>query len=563
MQAAGRRGRWHVFVAEIARDDGNVVTRYSFKVVYDGTQSWLAADGPHRNPPAEAMQFRINPHDRPPRWVRDQVFYQVFIDRFARGQPPEDRSGEMVYGSRTQPVKQLPWGAPLDPQHAATTFYGGDLAGIESRLDHLQRELGITALYLTPVFTSGSNHKYDCEDFDHVDPHLGGDAALASLCAALRGRGMRVMLDAVLNHTGTNHPWFNRWSQHPTIGAAQSADSPFRNWYAFDAKGEPLGWNGHASLPILDYRAEGLRQAIYEAPDSVVRRWLRPPYAIDGWRLDAVHMLGEGAGSANNAHYLRAFRVAIKETRADAYVLGEHFAEATRWLQGDQEDGAMNYYGFAQPLRSWLAGTDVAFHPHVMATADFERWIMHAIAGISWDNQLAQMNLLGSHDTPRLLTLLHGDAEKMKLAATLLFTWPGVPCIYYGDEIGMEGTSDPDCRRCFPWDRAAWNLPLYEHFRRLIKLRKTRAEWRDGAFALLGHGEDWFAFARYTADAASIVVANRGDSCDVALDLSKLPVTFVRWQTADGSASRGTGATLELRLPASSAELQLSSGPPV
>jgi len=421
-QPSGALYRWEAF---LPIDTGNTVTRYAFKVLFEKTQAWLAADGQHPHLPAEDLHFRLNPHEMPPAWVREQIFYQIFPDRFARGGTPRDRSQETIYGSRPFPLVQKNWGDPIDAENANNSFYGGDLDGIRQRLDYLQDELGVTALYLNPVFTAGSNHRYDTEDYYNVDPHLGGNGALISLSEALHKRGMRLVLDAVVNHTGTNHPWFNRWGSHETLGAAQSPASPFRSFYVFDENGQPVGWKGHASLPVLDFASPLVRAAVYSGPDAILRHWLRPPYSIDGWRLDVIHMLGEGSGAHNNPHYVRQFRRAIRTERDDAYVLGEHFAEATRWLQGEQEDGAMNYYGFAHPVRAWLARQDISCEPIGIGTREFERWLAHARATIPYDNQLAQLNLLGSHDTPRFLTLLGGDLRRTQVAVTLLFAYPG------------------------------------------------------------------------------------------------------------------------------------------
>jgi alpha-glucosidase len=538
MKRAGRSGALIRYEAVMPWDEGNVQTLYAFKLRHDGTLTWFAADGAHAFMPRETSQFRVG-RDVPPPWVRDQIFYQVFPDRFCRGNAPRNRSGEQVFGSRPRPVVQLDWGAPLDPAQASNTFYGGDLDGIASQLDYLQTEVGATALYLNPIFTAGSNHRYDTEDFYSVDPHLGGNAALERLTRALHARGMRLVLDAVVNHTGTNHPWFNRWNRHPTVGAAQSHESPWRGWYVFDRDGEPMGWKGHASLPVLDYSDPDVRAIVYERPDAILRHWLRPPYSIDGWRLDVIHMLGEGAGARNNATYVRAFRRAIKEENRDAYVLGEHFAEATRWLQGDQEDGAMNYYGFLQPVWAWLAGKDIARHPITLDGAQLENWLARARSAISYDHQLAQLNLLDSHDTARLLTLLAGDVARMKLALTLLYTYPGVPCVYYGDEVGMVGGPDPDCRRCFNWDRASWDVDLLAHVRALAHLRTSRVEWRTGAYLSLGAGENWIAYARFTASQATIVCVNRGEGTSFDLPVWRLPLAVPHWKTL-GVVARAT-----------------------
>lgn len=539
--------RWEVLMPW---DGGNPATLYAFKVLAGGRQHWLAADGRHSHVPPESLHFRV-PREAPPAWVRHQVFYQVFPDRFAIGdEAPRNRHGQTVYGSQPRPAQQLPWGAPLDPVHANTSFYGGDLDGLRQQLDHVQQRVGATAVYLNPVFTSGSNHRYDTEDYDNVDPHLGGNAALERLSGEMRRRGMRLMLDAVVNHTSTNHPWFNRWGLHAQVGAAQSPESPWRSWYAFNEHGQPMYWKGHDSLPVLDFANPALRAAVYDSDDAILKRWLRPPFSIDGWRLDVIHMVGEGAGAANNPHHVRGIRQAIKQEKPEAYVLGEHFSEATRWLQGDQEDGSMNYYGFAQPVWAWLAGEDVNGHAAELSTADFEAWLTRARAAIGYDTQLVQFNLLGSHDTPRWITRLRGNRTRARLGMTLLFAYPGVPCLYYGDEVGMPGGADPDCRRCMDWTGTSWDHELLAHVQALATLRRERAEWREGALQVLACGEHWIALARYTETAASIVCVNRGPAVDAVLPLAALPLDLPHWATPDGRPHRAQGGQLHVSLPA-------------
>jgi alpha-glucosidase len=552
MQPVGAVNGLTCFEAELPWDRGNETTHYAFKVIDGRRQRWLAADGVHPHPPPRELHFKVCRAHTPPAWVADQIVYQIFPDRFCQGDPSlAVATDEYVYGTGRMRVVRRPWGAPIDPATAATAFHGGDLIGIRHRLDYLAGELGVTALYLNPIFTSGSNHKYDTEDYGAVDPHLGGNAALAELAAALRARGIRLVLDAVVNHTGANHPWFDRFGRHGG-GAYGSADSPHRAWYVFERSetggGAPRGidaagyasWKGHASLPVLDFAEPAVRAEIYGDRDAVLRRWLRPPYAIDGWRFDVVHMLGEGPGAWNNAHHVRQMRRAVRDENRDGYVLGEHFGEATRWLQGEQEDGAMNYYGFAHPVRAWLAGHDLAGEPAELSAGELERWLTAARARVPYDNQLAQLNLIDSHDTTRMLTAVGGDPARMALAVTLLFTYPGVPCIYYGDEIGLEGGRDPDCRRCFDWDRAHWNAALHAHYRRLIGWRKARPELRHGAYQTLAAGGDALVFARYTDRSVALVAVNRGAAPAVLpVPLADLPLAVTRWDGADGAALSG------------------------
>ncbi len=534
MHPAGALDGLARFEAVLPWDGGNDTTHYGFKIVHGHRQTWLAADGTHAHTPPRELLFKVCRDHRPPAWVAEQIVYQIFPDRFCQGDASHAvQTDEYIHGTGRTRVVQQPWGAPIDPALAATAFYGGDLPGIRHQLDYLHTELGVTTLYLNPIFTSGSNHKYDTEDYDHVDRHLGGNPALAELSAAVHARGMRLVLDAVVNHTGANHPWFNRFGRHDTLGAYQSAESPWRTWYLFTAAHDYTGWKGHASLPVLDFANPQVRAAVYAAPGAILRRWMRPPYAIDGWRFDVIHMLGEGSGARNNSRYVREFRRALREENPEAYVLGEHFGEATRWLQGDQEDGAMSYYGFAMPLRAWLAARDVAGHPAELSTPDFERWLTAARARLPFENQLAQLNLLDSHDTSRFLTAVDGDLARMRLAVTLLFTYPGVPCIYYGDEIGLEGDDDPDCRRCFDWDRTRWNAALHDHYRRLIARRNQRAEWRHGAYQTLAVTDDALLFARYLERSVTLVAVNRGTApASLPLVLAALPVQPARWRDA-------------------------------
>ncbi|MDG2682931.1 alpha-amylase family glycosyl hydrolase, partial [Vibrio parahaemolyticus] len=252
-----------------------------------------------------------------------------------------------------------------------------------------------------------------------------------------------------------------------------------------------------------------VREYIYQGEASVIKHWLKPPYSVDGWRFDVIHMLGEGEGAKNNAHYVKAFRQATKSVNPNAYVLGEHFFEATQWLQGEQEDGAMNYYGFSHPVRAFIAHQDITYDPIDIDGFEFKAWLDEARAKVPFANQLSQLNQLDSHDTARFLTLVNGDEKKMKIALALLMTYVGAPCIYYGSEVGLEGSFDPDNRRCFPWhlvQGSHW-IHLYQQW---IEIRKQFKALQSGSMQWLYCDERAFAYARQLGEETIIVAVNIG-----------------------------------------------------
>ena len=553
MEAQGGVGRFRVYTAELLPNPADSLTVYTFKALWSDRQWWLDATGLSPRMPLRERFFRINLEESPPDWVPDQVFYQVFPERFRNGDPTiSPRAGAYVLREEG-PVRVKDWGEPIDPAKPNSEFYGGDLIGVRQSLDYLQ-DLGITALYLNPIFTSPSVHKYDTEDFEHVDPHLGGDHALADLRAAATGRGMRLILDAVFNHTSDTHPWFNRWGTHPEPGAYQCVNAPFRGAYTFHDAADPAsyhGWLGAKSLPVLDFGDPMVRRYFLDGVSAIARRWLRPPFSIDGWRIDVAPMLGEGSGARHNDRVLLSLRRAVKDESPRAYLLGEHFAEATRWLQGDLEDGAMNYYGFTFPVRAFLAGQDVNYHPIDLDAAGFDQWLTDARSRIPYANQLCQLNLLGSHDTTRFLTLVGNDCALMRLALVLLFTYPGVPCIYYGDEIGMTGRNDPYNRACFDWDQDHWDQALRGLVQNLAKLRRESPALRRGAYQTLLSAGDLFGFARFVGSEVVLLIVNRGTATQAGLlvQLNSLPCLPVNLSAVAGEAPWGlSGHTLSLDL---------------
>lgn len=520
MAQIGTTGELLLWEASFRPNRDRDVTHYVFKLLKDGQQYWLDARGVQKRIPPKEFHFKLNVNHQPPSWVQEQVFYQIFPDRFSASKSESDIRHAYAQYDSASVVKA--WGDAVGSHQntGAREFFGGDLKGVEQKLDYLE-QLGVTALYFNPIFSSPSNHKYDTTDYFTVDPMFGTNAQFAELCEKIRGKNMKIVLDAVFNHTSVHHPWFD--IQQKGEGAYGNPQSKFRDYYFFEGEtNHYIGWKGIGNLPVLNFENEQVRDYIYQSEASVIKHWLKPPYSVDGWRFDVIHMLGEGEGAKNNAHYVEAFRHATKSVNPNAYVLGEHFFEATQWLQGDQEDGAMNYYGFAHPVRAFIAQQDIMYEPINIDGLEFKAWLDEARAKIPFSNQLSQLNQLDSHDTARFITLVDGDKRKMNIALALLMTYVGTPCIYYGSEVGLEGGLDPDNRRCFPWneiENSAW-LSIYKQW---ISIRKQYKSLQSGSIQWLHCDTNVLAYARVLGSEAIVVVMNlSGDECSIDLPLWQL-----------------------------------------
>ena len=551
MERGETRGRLQYWYGEIPLNTDKPITHYCFKIMQNSRQWWLHGQGISPRVPGKEQHFKYNCIDQPPAWVKKQVFYQIFPDRFANGDPSISvNSDEYCLQGNKRPAIAKEWGEPVSEHgnNGPNEFYGGDLKGIHDKFDYLQ-ELGITALYLNPIFAALSNHKYDTINYRLIDPHLGTNAQFADMVADLHQRDMKIMLDAVFNHTSVNHPWFDMYQLNDgEAGAYSHPESKYRDYYQFDGNSNDyVGWNGIATLPKLNFSNPEVQDYIYSGEDAVIKHWLRPPYNIDGWRFDVIHMLGEGAGAGNNARYVRAFREAAKSENPDCYVLGEHFFEASSWLQGDQEDGAMNYYGFAHPIRAFFAQKDIAYHSCQIEAEELVDWLNEARCKIPWLNQLSQFNQLDSHDTMRFLTMLDNDTETMQLALLMLFTYVGTPCIYYGTEVALEGGQDPDNRRCFPWERTESEHPMFKYIKQLIGIRKNSKSLQEGSLQWLVAEHKQLAFARTLNNETNICLINNSlNAKAIEVPLWKLGIeeaqlkdqlTDDEWQVKGGTLS--------------------------
>lgn len=526
---------WRCYSALLPLHFASSRQNYSFKLLWPEGQCWLTPDGLSLCPPDRLRQYCLELPDPHPHWVADQIFYQIFPDRFAPGHGSHlVQEGEYLHQAKQTWVRRRAWDAPLESEASSSTFYGGDLDALTGKLDYLQ-QLGVTALYLNPIFSAPSVHKYDTTDYYQVDTHFGGNEALIRLRRATRERGMRLLLDGVFNHSGDTCHWFDRYGAENSQGACHNRDSAYRSWYSFDANGKAMEWKGNPSLLKLDYGSKGVVEAIYQGSASVVRHWLREPYAIDGWRLDVAHMLGESGTAKNNLHHLAGIYRAAREENPQAYLLGEHFGDARDWLQNGVEDGAMNYMGFALPLRAFLTGRDVAYHPIRLCARDTLIWMERYRAGLSHQQQLCQFNQLDSHDTARFFTLLGEDQASMQLALSWLFCYIGVPCLYYGDEIGLSGEDSPFCRAPFPWQSPQhWHHELLAHCRSLSTLRQRHIALRRGALLPLYADEESILFLRvYGEERLLVALTRRGEA---NLSLPQQPLLAGAWQPLLGEA---------------------------
>ncbi len=374
-----------------------------------------------------------------PEWVKTAVCYQIFPERFAVGKSEKDTA-----------YVNARWGEKPTPK----SYYGGDLIGIREHLDYLT-DLGINTLYMTPVFCSPSNHKYDITDYETVDPAFGGNAALKALISDAHSRGIKVILDGVFNHCSCHHPFF--------LDAQKNGrQSPYYDWFFWKPDGSYLTFGSVKAMPKLNTGNPNVIRYF----TNVALMWMRD-YGADGWRLDVSDEISH--------KFLRGFRDAVLAQNPEAIIIGEDWHRAVRYLNGDEYDGIMNY-GLTKACLDLLALETIgseAFRDRIVRL-----YHTYSIAA-NWK----MLNLLGSHDTDRFLTRVKGDAQRFRTAAAILFFYPGIPCVYYGDEIGIEGGYDPDCRRTFDWNEQNWDKQTRCLIRQLAKLKKEPALSR-GAFGI-------------------------------------------------------------------------------
>ncbi|UNK71608.1 glycoside hydrolase family 13 protein [Microbacterium sp. H1-D42] len=504
---------------------------YRFVLIHaDGAVEWLNQSGLHRGETLDSEDFALVANPAPPTWLHEAVMYQVFPDRFARSAAADQHP---------TPDWAIPaqWDDAVDPVNPARSqqFYGGDIPGIIERLDHLV-SLGVNLLYLTPVFPAASNHRYDASSFDAVDPLLGGDDAYIRLIAEAHVRGIRVIGDLTSNHSGDSHEWFQAALGNP--GAETSG------FYYFTDDGNTTyeSWLGVPTLPKFDWASAELRERFVSGEDSIVAKWLKPPYGIDGWRIDVANMTGRLGSIDLNAEVRGLFRETMLRINPDAILLGESTNDAATDLQGDGWHGAMTYPSFTRPVWGWLSEPTGA--PYLTAEGeertepwfftqpiggiprytarDFADAVVRFTAGIPWRVRLANMQPLDTHDTARFAT--NAAEGAVPVAVGLSVTLPGLPVVFAGDEFGLHGVDGESSRTPIPWGSEsdvgiAERLELY---RDLVGLRRAHPVLGTGGMRWLHVDDETVAFVRESAEESVLVLATRGGA-DAELPPGTLP----------------------------------------
>ena len=622
MKLASRDRLFDFYETHITVDEKAV--KYYFEVHAGGKVCFFNKMGPRKELDS-FFNYEITPGFSTPDWAKGAVFYQIYVDRFSNGDPSNDvLDREYIYIG--EPVTRVTDWNKYPAKMGVREFYGGDLQGVLDHLDYLQ-ELGVDVLYLNPIFVSPSNHKYDIQDYDYVDPHFttivvdegevlpegalnniqatkyisrvtdkrnleASNAFFVKFVEEVHSRGMRVILDGVFNHCGS----FNKWMDAERLyenqygyekGAYVDKNSPYHNYFKFYNEEEwPYneeydGWWGHRTLPKLNY--EESRQ-LYEYILKIGRKWVSPPYNVDGWRLDVAADLGYG--EEMNHQFWRDFRTAVKEANPEAIILAEHYDDPREWLEGDQWDTVMNYNAFMEPVTWFFTGmekhSDEKRSDLLGNTRAFLDSMMYHMSRFQYPSLLVSMNELSNHDHSRFLTRTNqtvGRTESMgpeaadanvnkgimRAAVMLQMTWPGAPTLYYGDEAGVTGWTDPDNRRTYPWGHE--DQGLIEYHRKMIRIHKEHEALLTGSLKYLEGAYKVICYGRFTAREKMVVLINGGfDEAKVRVPVWEIGVTeeeelqrIIMSREADFTLEPAVcpvqGGVLEITLPAITAIL--------
>ena len=494
----------------------NPSTCYRFVFVDNDKYDWLNASGFYDHDVHSNNDFQIVATPAYPSWIRSSVFYQIFPDRFAKS----GMKRQIPQWAQQREWNQLP---AVGTREMGTELFGGDFDGVRERLDYLD-DLGVNGIYFTPFFPALSNHRYDATSFREVDPILGGDKAMSRLVAEAKRRKIRLLGDLTSNHCGAGHPWLAK--------AKRDKKSKERGYFYWDnsVKHGYVGWFGHASLPKLNFNSASLRKEMYEGKNSIVRQWLSSKYGMSGWRIDVGNMTGRQGADDMHDEVMHGIRKAMDEVKPDAWLVAENGDFVASDLNGFGWHGAMNYQGFMRPVWNWInlnktIGGGFQGLPFSMPTITGRQLVesMKSFNGsIPWRSLVASMVLLDSHDTARMRTVVLGNKDLHLTAMTLLLTYPGVPSIFAGDEIGLEGRTGEDSRKTINWeDRSSWDMDFLREVKKLISIRKNSDGFINGGLRWVLVEDDCLAFLRESKKETILVFLSRS-GVKAKIDISKL-----------------------------------------
>jgi alpha-glucosidase len=511
-----RDGRWTWYENTITIHNPKMNYRFYIKLA-DGNVLWYNTQGLAVLNQPDTLDFRLNTFSSAPAWGKSAIMYQIFPDRFARSAKADAHKTPKWAIAKN-------WGDEVIGSGPGTSeqFFGGDLWGVIEHLDHL-KSLGVNLLYLTPIFPARSNHRYDASSFHEVDPLLGGDEAFAALIAAAHKLGMKVMGDLTSNHSGVGHEWFQASFKKP--------NAPESDFYYFSEKNTKYdSWFGVPSLPKFNWNSKELRRRFIQGPKSVVARWLRKPFHMDGWRIDVANMTGRIRDEDMYLEVAQLIRQTMVNENPDTLMLGEYTGDAAYEVQGDGWQGAMTYSNFTKPVWRWFYNKNAKGAPGFMTgdgnvQADGEDLVTsytQFIAAFPWHVRLHNMNPLDTHDIPRFKTFTIKGAQKV--AAAMQFTFPGIPVIWAGDEFGLDGFNGENSRTPIPWNNERKHdnsmLPIY---RELTRLRKENSALNAGSMRFIYASAEAVVYVREDSKQSVVVCVTRGKDENILIPKDAVP----------------------------------------
>ena len=488
----------------------------------DGKTYYLDSSGENRAYPLWKNAFVLKSNLSLPLWVSESICYQIFPDRFFNAVPELGvKTGDYEFNGGI--CKQRNWDDEVLPysEGRCLDFYNGDLYGIAEKIPYL-KDLGVSCIYLNPIFCSLTTHRYDCTDYFNVDPKLGGNEAYIHLIEKMHENGIRVICDVSINHTGSKHPWF--------INALSGGE--FSDFYCKNNDGSYVFWAGVETLPQLNYNNRKLRDLIYRDADSVLKKYLKPPFCQDGWRMDVANEVGNTEHDFLCHEIWKEVRQQLKSLKKDVYIVAEDWEDSSVFLDGTQWDGVMNYSGCSRPVRRWMGQRDVYVSEwgHVEYEQGFNAYEMAESLNNSLSNLLPQMlfmqmNLIDSHDISRLYNHTRiFDCDLYFGCLMLQYMLPGMPCIYYGDEIALSGPvgSNEDCRYPMEWSPDRQNKTFLSFYKKLAKVRNRYMDiLKNGYFHVHALSDSVLIFSRYTDSEELTLIMNKSETV-IKLKLSEV-----------------------------------------